>query len=257
MKLKLSAILIVLACAASTHAQTVDEIIAKYFENTGGIEKWKALEGVKMSAKVNQQGMEIPLEIIQLKDGRQATKINFQGKEIAQGVFDGNTLWSTNFMNMKAEKSDAETTENFKLDIGEFPDPFLNYKQRGLKAELVGKETVDGTETFKVKLTKKPIKVDGKETDNVVYYFFDAENFVPLMMESEVKSGPGKGAVSQNKLSDYQEVKSSNPKLDGLLFPFSMIQGAKGQPGAQPLTISSIELNPKVDNSVFALPAGN
>jgi hypothetical protein len=36
-----------------------------------------------------------------------------------------------------------------------------------------------------------------------------------------------------------------------------MIQGAKGQPGAQPITISTIELNPKVDSSVFVLPAGN
>jgi outer membrane lipoprotein-sorting protein len=255
MKLKLSAILIVLACAASTHAQTVDEIIAKYFENTGGIEKWKALEGVKMTAKLNQQGMEIPLDIIQLKDGRQLTKFTFQGKEISQGVYDGSTLWSTNFMNMKAEKSDAETTENFKLDIGEFPDPFLNYKQRGLKVELLGKETVEGTETYKIKLTKKPIKVDGQETDNVVYYFFDTENFVPLLMENEVKSGPNKGKISQNKLSDYQEVKSTNPKLDGLLFPFSLMQGEKGQSAGNPITISTIELNPKVDNAVFAFPA--
>jgi hypothetical protein len=257
MKLKLSAILLVLACAASTKAQTVDEIIAKYFENTGGIDKWKALEGVKMAGKLNQQGMEIPLEIIQLKDGRQTTQFSFQGKQLHQNVYDGTTLWGTNFMNMKAEKSDAETTENFKVDIGEFPDPFLNYKQRGLKAELMGKETVEGTETFKIKLTKKPIKVDGKETDNVVYYFFDSENFVPLMTESEIKSGQMKGNTGQNKMSDYQEVKSDNPKLNGLLFPFSLMQGIKGQPGSQPLTITSIELNPKVDNAVFVLPAGN
>jgi len=190
--------------AAGLSAQTVDEIIAKYFENTGGIEKWKTLQGVKMSAKVNQQGMEIPLTIIQLKDGRQATIISFQGKEIKQGVYDGSSLWSHNFMNMKAEKSDAESTENFKRDLGDFPDPFLNYKERGLKAELLGKETIDGTETFKVKLTKKPIKVDGKETENIVFYYFDAENFVPLMFEAEMKSGQMKGLVSVNKLSDYQ-----------------------------------------------------
>jgi hypothetical protein len=257
MKLRLSAILIVLACAASTHAQTVDEIIAKYFENTGGIEKWKALEGVKMTAKLNQQGLEIPVEMTNLKDGRQMQKITFQGADLFQEVYDGTTLWSTNFMTRKGEKSDAETTENFKLDIGEFPNPFLNYKQRGLKAELMGKETIDGTETFKIKLTKKPIKVDGKETDNVVFYFFDTENFVPLMIETELRSGPAKGMIAQNKFSDYQEVKSSNPKIDGLLFAFSMIQGAKGQPGSQPITISAIELNPKVDNAAFAFPAGN
>lgn len=238
--------LALIAVAAMAQAQTADEIIAKYFENTGGIAKWKALESIKMVAKVNQGGMEIPLEIVQMKDGRQATSINFQGKSIKQGVYDGTTLWNTNFQTMKGEKADAETTENFKVDLGDFPDPFLNYKERGYKVELLGKESVDGTETFKIKLTKKPIKVDGKPTDNIVFYYFDAENFVPLMQESELTSGPGKGMIAQTKWSDYQEV-------SGLTMPFSMAQGAKGQP-SNPLTISAIEINPKIDPAVFAFP---
>jgi len=249
--MKHKALLVVAAffCSFAVSAQTVDEIIAKYFENTGGVEKWKALQGLKMTAKVNQGGMEIPLEIVQLKDGRQLTSISFQGKIIKQGVFDGTDLWSHNFMTMKAEKSDAETTENLKIDIGEFPDPFLTYKERGLKAELVGKETVEGTETFKIKLTKKPIKVDGQSTDNVVYYYFDAENFVPLVMESEIKSGPGKGQISQVKWSDYQEVSN------GLIMPFTISQGVKGSPG-QPANITAVEVNPKVDNAEFKFPTG-
>lgn len=247
-KFLLSLLAVAFAFAAS--AQTADEILARYFENTGGVDKWKALEGMKMTAKVNQGGLEIPLEIILLKDGRQLTKITFQGKEIMQGVYDGSTLWSHNFINMQAEKSDAEATENFKLDIGEFPDPFLNYKERGLKVELLGKETIDGSETFKIKLTKKPIKVDGKETDNVVFYYFDSENFIPLVSETEIKTGPNKGQIGQNKMSDYQEV-------NGLMVPFSMAQGIKGQPGASPLTVSNIELNPKVDAKIFAYPSGN
>lgn len=234
--------------AGVAQAQTVDEILAKYFENTGGVDRWNSLNGIKMVAKVNQGGMEIPLEIVQLKDGRQMTKITFQGKVIMQGVYDGTTLWSHNFMTMKAEKSDAESTENFKKEIGEFPDAFLNYKGKGYKAELLGKETVDGTETYKIKLVKKPILVDGKETENVVFYYFDAENFVPLMTETEIKSGPAKGMVSQSKMSDYQEV-------SGLMMPFSMSQGVKGQPG-QPLTITSIELNPAVDAAAFKFPEG-
>lgn len=235
------------ACAAVAQAQTVDEILAKYFENTGGLAKWKALQNVKMTAKGKQGQMEIPLTILQLKDGRQLTAFTLQGKDIKQGVYDGHTLWSHNFANMKAEKSDAEATDNFVQDVGEFPDPFLNYKERGLKAELLGKEKVDGTETFKIKLTKKPIKVDGKPTDNIVFYYFDAENYVPLMTESEVKGGPNKGMIAQSKMSDYQEV-------DGLMFPFSMTQGAKGQPGGFEIAVSKIELNVKVDDKEFAFP---
>jgi outer membrane lipoprotein-sorting protein len=227
-------------------AQTAEEIIEKYFQNTGGKEKWNSLNGIKITAKVNQQGMEIPVEVYQLKDGRQCTRIIFQGTEFKQGVFDGTTLWSTNFMNMKAERSDAEATENFKQEVGDFPDPFLNYKKQGYKIELVGKETVDGNETFKIKLTKKPVKVDGVPTENVVFYYFDAQDYVPLLVETEIKSGPAKGMISQIRFSDYQEV-------NGLLFPFSSSQGIKGGQSSA-FVIVSYELNPKVDDALFRYP---
>jgi outer membrane lipoprotein-sorting protein len=249
MKLKKLLFLVAFITCGFAQAQTVDEILSKYFENTGGIEKWKSIQNVKMTGTGKQGGMEIPLVILQLKDGRQMTSFSLQGKEIKQGVYDGHSLWSHNFANMKAEKSDAEATENFKQTIGEFPDPFLNYKERGLKVELLGKETVDGTETFKIKLTKKPIKVDGTPTDDISFYYFDAENFVPIMTESEIKSGQGKGMVVQNKMSDYQDV-------NGLMFPFSMAQGVKGQQqGGFQMTISKIEVNLKVDDKEFAFPA--
>lgn len=232
--------------SAQINAQTADEIISTYFENIGGIENLKKLEGIKMSAKVNNGGMEIPIEITQLKNGKQMTVINFQGKEIKQGVFDGETLWSTNFMTQKAEKSDAEQTANFKLNANDFPDAFVDYKEKGYTVELLENETIDGTETFKIKLTKEPITVDGKEEADVSFYFFDVDNFVPIAVQQEIKSGQAKGMISEVTFSDYQEV-------EGLYFPFSMTQGVKGQPG-QPITMSSIELNPKVDDKAFEFP---
>ena len=244
--LKLGITLFVMAFAVSVQGQTADEIISSYFESTGGLEKWNSIEGVKMTAKINQQGMEIPLEITQLKDGRQMTVINFQGKELKQGVFDGETLWSHNFMTQKAEKSDAEATANFKLNSNDFPDAFIDYKEKGYTVELLGKETIDGAETFKIKLTKEPVTVDGNQEDDVSFYFFDSENFVPIAMQSEVKSGPGKGMTQEITFSDYQEV-------EGLYFPFAMTQGVKGQPGA-PITMETIELNPTVEEGAFAFP---
>lgn len=237
---------IAIITSISIQSQTADEIIDNYFENTGGKENWSQLKGMKISASVNQQGMEIPLEIYQMADGKQMQVINFQGKEIKQGVFDGTTLWNTNFMTMKAEKSDAESTENMKLEMNDFPDSFLNYKEKGYTVELLGEETIDGTETFKLKLTKEPMMVDGKEEESVEFYFFDKESFVPIAVQSEIKSGPAKGMISQVTMSDYDEV-------DGLYFPFSMSEGVKGSPGAG-ITISKIELNPQVDDKEFMFP---
>ncbi|MCG8520983.1 MAG: outer membrane lipoprotein-sorting protein, partial [Pseudomonadales bacterium] len=217
-----------------------------YFENTGGLDAWKSIEGMKMTAKVNQGGMEIPLEIYNLKDGRQMTKITFQGNTIKQGVFDGETLWSHNFMTMKAEKSDAESTSNFKLNTNDFPDSFIDYKEKGYTVELLGKETIDGAETFKIKLVKEPVTIDGNQEEDISYYFFDVDNFVPIAIHSEIKSGPAKGQISEITMSDYQEV-------DGMYFAFSMTQGVKdGQ--SQPITIDAIELNPTIDDAEFAFP---
>ena len=229
----------------SLNAQSVDEIIGNYLENTGGAENWENVKGIRMNASINQMGMEIPIEMVQLKD-KMYTKISIQGQEIKQGVFDGETLWSTNFMSMKAEKNDQEDVDNIKNELAEFPDPFLNYKDKGFTVELMGNETVEGSDVFKIKLTKKPMVVDGEEVPNVSIYYFDSENFVPIMVHEEVMSGPGKGMIMESKMSDYQEV-------EGLYFPFSMTQGVKDQPG-QPITIESIELNPSIDDSEFNFP---
>lgn len=233
--------------SASAQDVTVDEIIDGYFENTGGVDAWKSLKGMKMMAKVNQGGMEIPLEIVQMADGRSYTKITFQGMELKQGVFDGETMWSTNFQSMKAEKADTETTENAKLDLNDFPDSFLDYKEKGYTAELMGTETIDGAETYKVKLTKEPRTIDGKEVEDVSFYYFDTESFVPLAVDREIKQGPQSGAIGRSTMSDYQEV-------DGLYFPFSLTQGVKDGP-SQPLMIESIVVNPEVDDAAFAFPA--
>ena len=239
-------VLITLVCSYTINAQTVDEIIDNYFENTGGVENWEKIEGIKLWITINQGGMEIPIEQVILKSGKTMSTINFQGQSIKQGVFDGEVLWSTNFMTQKAEKSDEESTNMVKNEMNQFPDPFLNYKEKGFTAELVGTETVDGSETFKIKLTTTPNIIEGKEVPSIAYYFFDNENFVPIQVQKEIPIGPGKGMVSEIKMSDYQEA-------GDIYMPFSMTQGVKGQPG-QPITIEKIEINPTVDDSEFTFP---
>jgi len=239
-------LIIGLMTAFASQSQTIDEIIDEYFENTGGIDNWKALKGLKTMAKVNQGGMELPVEIVQLSDGRTYTKITLQGTVLMQGVYDGETLWNTNFANMKAEKSDAEQTENYKLDTNDFPDALFNYKEKGYNAELLENETVDGTETFKIKITKEPKTMDGLEVQDVVYYYFDTESFILIAQDNEVKQGPQKGVIQRITFSDYLEV-------DGFYFPFSLTQGIKDG-ASQPIIIESTLLNPEIEDSAFAMP---
>jgi len=228
-------------------AQTVDQIIDKYFAQTGGKDKWAALKSVKTSGKAKAQGMDLPVVMLQEAPNKMKLTINFQGKELVQPGFDGQTAWATNFMTMKPEKMEAEDSELMKQDT-ELQDPFLNYQQKGYKAELQGKETIEGTECYKVKLTKKPVKVDGKEEENVSYYFFSVADNVPIMVRMFGKKGPTKGQPIETYLSDYQEV-------NGLFFPFTTAQKMNGQEVFS-MMAEKIELNGDIDDKEFVMPGG-
>src|SRR5690606_31314816 len=148
--LKTLTIAFLLTAIASVSAQTADEIINNYFENTGGKAAWEKLQGVKMTATANAQGMEIPVEIYQTKDGKQLVKINFQGQEITHPAFDETTILTTNFMPRARENTDAETPDNMKKHINDLPTPLMNYKENGCTVEMMGTETKEGTDTYKL-----------------------------------------------------------------------------------------------------------
>ena len=152
----LSALLFVFCFTVTTTAQTAEEIIQIYLENIGGSENWNKVEALKITANANQGVMENPLELTQLSDGRTAKVLNIQGQTVKQNVFDGETLWNTNMMSQKAEKSSQEDADNAKQEAANFPDPFLNYKAKGFSVEFMGKEVFEGSEMLKVKLTMKP-----------------------------------------------------------------------------------------------------
>ncbi|GAA4464375.1 hypothetical protein GCM10023189_43540 [Nibrella saemangeumensis] len=242
---KVSVLAVLFFVALIAQAQTVDEILSKYYEATGGKDKWLALQSIRMTGKGKVQGMDIPVFMTQKAPNKQILKLNVQGKEFVQMAFDGTTGWSTNFMSQKPEKMAAEDSENLKQET-QLQDSFINYKEKGYKAELEGKETIEGTECHKIKLTKKPVMVDGKAEENVSYYFFSVADNVPIMVRSYVKKGQAKGTAIDTFMSDYQEV-------NGLFMPYSITQKVNGQT-AFSMTADKIETNIAVDDKEFAFP---
>lgn len=236
--IKLLVALFVVAIAIPAQAQTADDILASYFENTGGEDAWKDLKATKMSASINQGGMDIPVTMINTKEGKSIVFADFQGQKIVIMAFDGENAWATNQMTMQTEMLPKEMADNAKLQANDFPDPFLGYKEKGYTVEYVGPETKEGTEVHKIKLVQEPVMVNGVEEQAVTYYFFETENNVPIMTESSAG-----GQTVTSSMSDYQEV-------DGLYFPFAMTVM-----GGMPLSIKEIELNPEIDPSIFVMPA--
>ena len=249
--LKLLVVLLLIAGAGKAQKTTakpptVDDILTKYYENSGGKARWDSLKSVRMQGQVTVQGMEIPVTIIQTAAGQQKISIKFQGQEITQVAFDGEKGWSTDFMTQKAEKMTPEANANTRQQVVDFPDAFYNYRAKGYLAQLEGTELIEGQEALKVKLIKKPVKLDGQEQENVVYYFFSPDNYLPVAMRATSLSGQTQGASVETLLDDYREVQ-------GLLFPFSSKISYNGQPG-EAIQLENIETNVTVNPVWFDFP---
>ncbi|WP_400078831.1 outer membrane lipoprotein-sorting protein [Winogradskyella sp. R77965] len=240
--LKLFFLTLIAGFGLSINAQTADEIIETYLENIGGKENLAKIESILMTGVVNAQGMEIPIKTVSTNDGKMYLEIDMQGNKIKQLISDGKKVYNMNMMNQKMEEMPSDLSKVMINEFKDFPNPFIAYKEKGYTAEFIGKDTTeDGTEVLKVKLTKKPITIDGEESANESIYYFDAENYVPIVIETEIPTGPAKGQKMKTPLSDYQEV-------DGMYFPFSTaMQG-------MPMNYKTIELNPKIEDKDFELP---
>lgn len=221
----------------NVQSQTVDEILANYFENTGGEKKWAALKSTKIEGLVSTQGIEIQGTIYSMKPNLQRLEFDIQGKTMIQ-AYDGETAWMINPMmpSLEPQKMPEEAAQEFTSE--QFESEFLNYKEKGHTVELIGKKEIEGAETFEVKLTKK----DG----TVQFHYFESENFVPIMFKRTIISGPAKGQFDETYLSDYQEV-------DGIMMPYFMERKMNGQ-SIMKITIQSITLNEDLKDDLFAFP---
>ena len=245
--IKLLVAALFLVTAVNMQAQTAEEIVANYLENTGGEDAWRAIKSIKMKGKAAFGPQEFPFTQMALADGRMAVEIELQGQKFIPQAFDGENVWGTNFQSQKAETQDSESSTNFKNNEAKnIIDTFLDYKEKGFKVDKLDDKTIEGVDCFAVKLTLNPVLVEGKEEESFSTYYFDKENFVPILSESIISSGPQKGATTQTLYSDYQEAGS-------VYYAYNIVQKFNGQVG-QSISIESIEINPDIDESVFEMP---
>ncbi len=231
--------------AQVTFAQTADEIIENYLKVTGGKDKWAAVKSTKMLGKMKTQGQELPTTMLGKSANKQKLFISVGANVLVINAFDGKEGWKSSMMTGKAEKMEAEDNENASKEM-DFPEPFLNYKDKGYTITLEGEETIEGSACHKIKLTKKPMKVNGKEEENFSHYFFNKESGVPMMMRKTEKKGQMKGVAIDIFVSDYQEV-------NGLFFPFTITQKVNGTTAAV-IAFEKIEVDTDIDDKEFAFP---
>ena len=227
-----------LLVSVTLHAQTVDEILDKNAAAKGGWEKLRALKSVRMSGKMQMAGMEAPFVMVKSRPEQVRMEFTIQGMTGIQ-AYDGSTGWMVMpFMGKKdPEQMSGDMLKDLK-DQADFDGPTVDYAKKGNKVELLGKEEIEGTPAYKLKLTTKA----GDET----IIFVDADSFLEIKMQAKRKI-QGQEIEAETNLGNYQE-------FGGLLFPMSIEMKPKGAPAGQTITIEKVELNPTVAGEYFAMP---
>ena len=233
------AMMLLLLCAAGAMSQTADEIIAKYIKTVGGMEKIDAVKTLRRTGKVIAGGgFEIPIVEETKRPNMFRQDITIQGL-VGTSAYDGKNGWK---IQPWQGKKDAETMGEGELkaaiEEADFDGPLVNYKAKGNTVEFAGMDEVEGTDTYKLKVT-----LANGETR---YFYMDTDYFVPIKIETK-RIVRGAEVEFETVLGDYKEVA-------GWYIPYSIEVGGKGSQFKQKIVYEKIEANIPLDDKRFAMP---
>jgi Outer membrane lipoprotein-sorting protein len=226
-------------CSLAAIAQTVDEVIAKNIQAHGGVDKLKSVQSLRTLAKYTQG----PFRADYRQENKRADKV--REEFIIQGLaqvqaYDGKTGWQISpFSGRKDPELLSQDDLKSLIVDSDIDGPLVDYKEKGHKAELVGHDSVEGTECYKIKLSMK--------NGDVRYYYLDADSYLELKTEVQTTI---RGALQESELyyGDYEQV-------NGIYYPFSVEQAQKGSSTRSQISVEKIEQNIPLDDARFSMPA--
>lgn len=238
-KFLLPALSVVVMVSSAAKAQTVDEIIAKNIQARGGQEKLKGIKSLRTTVKFSDGSFRAEFRQENKRPGKVREEFIVQGMAQIQ-AYDGKTGWQISPFSGRRDP-DLMSQDDMKSLIvdGDIDGPLVDYKEKGHKAELVGHDSMEGTDCFKIKLTMK--------NGDVRYYYLDTDSYLELKVEVQTTI---RGALQESELyyGDYEQV-------NGIYYPFAVEQAQKGSSSRAQFSVEKIEQNVDLDDALFVMPA--
>jgi len=222
-----------------TAAQIVDKNVAA----RGGLAKWRAVQSMTLSGKLDAGGKVdtmLPYTAQMKRPNKQRLAIEFAGQTALQ-VFDGQKGWKLRPYLNRADPEPFSEEELSKSEEGQgFEGPLIDYAAKGNKVELESTETVEGKATYRLKVTNKQ--------GHANHIWIDGTTFLEAKIEGHPRRFDGKVRSVETYFSDYQSV-------DGVLLPFVSETRVVGTRSAHKMTVEKVALNTKLDDALFAKPS--
>jgi hypothetical protein len=255
----LALILALLACRPSETAQrqpsallppdpapqsadlTVDQLVARYEAARGGEDKLKNIKSVKMSGRMATRDNSASPVTTMIAPGRYLRRIEQAPGSILINAVDGPATWEVSPRTgiLKPTPMSAKDAARFR----HFADPqgaLVDHQAKGNQLELVGKQSWQGTQVYKLKVTFG----DG----GVHYLYLDAQSFLPVRLVSSLYVPPlGKDIDVEFVYEEYRDV-------EGIKWPMVEKGSAPEVNFVQTISWDKIEVNPPFDDSAFKAP---
>lgn len=217
-------------------AQTADEIVTKNIDAIGGKEIISKITSQVVESDLSVMGTTLTSTSTLLVGKGFKNVSNFNGQDIVQCITPTGG-WMINplqgMADAQALPDDQVKAAQSALYIG---GDLFDYKTRGSKVELAGRENVDGVNTYKIKLITK----DGKET----VYYIDPTTYYVVKRQSTSNIN-GEDVMAETTFSNHK-------KTDfGLVMPYTTVSN---QGFEITITVNKVEFNKEIDPKIFEMP---
>jgi outer membrane lipoprotein-sorting protein len=223
-------------------AQTAEELVSKNIQAKGGLDRIKFARTRLATGRVRGGGRRVSVasfKQMNMRPNLVRNNLTLQGMTAVQ-AYDGSVGWQTQpFRGRKEPELMGEDNVRDLLLAADFDGPLVDYAAKGNRIEYLGHAEVDGDDALRLKVTLK--------NGDIVYYYLDPDTGLEIREEIQQFI---RGSVRERvvELGSYKAV-------GGVMYPFSISEGPRNNPGAQVTSIDKIEVNVPLQESDFALPA--
>jgi hypothetical protein len=222
--------LLFFAVAFTGISQTADEVINNHITAIGGVEAWKKVNSVKMEGTLQAQGAEVMVVQTVLHNKGSRQDISLMGMT-GYMIVTPSEGW--NYMPFQGQQVPEAMTAEDLAESQEQMDAqgsLIDYAAKGHSVEFLGKDDVDGTECYKLKVNKKS---GSPET----MYIEIKTNY--LIKSVSIRKANGQEAEVATNYSNYEKLPEGIVVAKSMTLPFGE------------LNISKITINGAVDEAIF------